>query len=133
MDERQAVALLAALAHPQRLQIFRRLVREGPSGLAAFEIAEAVKASPTAASFHLKELDRAGLIHATRHGRFVRYAVHIDGMRRLLTYLTENCCQGQPELCGASVGKARALCKTELSKAAGSKAQVSKMHVSRAK
>jgi ArsR family transcriptional regulator len=126
MDERQAVASLAALAHPQRLQIFRRLVQQGPSGLAAFEIAEAVKASPTAASFHLKELDRAGLIHSTRHGRFVRYAVHIDGMRRLLTYLTEDCCQGQPELCGSSVGKARALCKTELSKAQVSKTKMSK-------
>ncbi len=112
MDERQAVTSLAALAHPQRLRIFRRLVQEGPSGLAAFEIAEAIEASPTAASFHLKELDRAGLIHATRHGRFVRYAVHIDGMRRLLTYLTEDCCQGQPELCGASVGKARSSCTT---------------------
>ncbi|HEX7532240.1 MAG TPA: helix-turn-helix transcriptional regulator, partial [Methyloceanibacter sp.] len=68
--------------------------------------------SPTATSFHLKELDRAGLIHATRDGRFVRYAVHVDGMRKLLTYLTEDCCQGQPELCGSSVGKARALCTT---------------------
>jgi ArsR family transcriptional regulator len=133
MDEKQAVASLAALAHPQRLQIFRRLVREGPSGLAAFEIAEAVKASPTAASFHLKELDRAGLIHATRHGRFVRYAVHIDGMRRLLTYLTEDCCQGQPELCGSSVGKARSLCKTEASKPQVSKTQARKMQMSRAK
>ena len=119
MDEKQAAASLAALAHPQRLQIFRRLVREGPTGLAAFEIAEAVGASPTAASFHLKELDRAGLIHATRHGRFVRYAIHIDGMRRLLTYLTEDCCQGQPELCGSGVGKVRSLCKAQVSKAKG--------------
>ena len=96
MEETQAVTSLAALAHPQRLRIFRLLVREGPNGLAAYEIAEAVEASPTAASFHLKELDRAGLIRATRDGRFVRYAVHVDGMRKLLTYLTEDCCQGQP-------------------------------------
>jgi len=113
MDEKQAVASLAALAHPQRLRIFRRLVQEGPSGLPAFEIAEAVESSPTAASFHLKELDRAGLIYATRHGRFVRYAVHIDGMRGLLTYLTEDCCQGRPELCGASVRKARIVCTSK--------------------
>ncbi len=121
MDEKQVVASLAALAHPQRLRIFRRLVQEGPSGLAAFEIADAVESSPTAASFHLKELDRAGLIHATRHGRFVRYAVHIEGMRGLLTYLTEDCCQGQPELCGASVRKARSLCKATGTRTAGSK------------
>jgi ArsR family transcriptional regulator, arsenate/arsenite/antimonite-responsive transcriptional repressor len=121
MDEKHIVASLAALAHPQRLRIFRRLVREGPSGLPAFEIAEAVEATPTATSFHLKELERAGLIHSTRDGRFVRYAVHIDGMRRLLTYLTEDCCQGQPELCGGSVGKARALCKAEVSNTEASK------------
>jgi ArsR family transcriptional regulator len=113
MEETQAVTSLAALAHPQRLRIFRLLVREGPSGLAAYEIAEAVEASPTAASFHLKELDRAGLIHATRDGRFVRYAIHVDGMRKLLTYLTEDCCQGQPELCGPSVKKVRSLCKSK--------------------
>ena len=107
MEEIQAVTSLAALAHPQRLRIFRLLVREGPNGLAAYEIAEAVEASPTAASFHLKELDRAGLIHATRDGRFMRYAIHVDGMRRLLTYLTEDCCRGRPELCGPSVKKVR--------------------------
>lgn len=111
MDEKHAVTSLAALAHPQRLRIFRLLVQKGPSGLAAFEIAEAVEASPTAASFHLKELDHAGLIHATREGRFVRYAIYVDGMRRLLTYLTEDCCRGQPELCGSSVTKTRSLCK----------------------
>jgi DNA-binding transcriptional ArsR family regulator len=111
MDETEAVASLAALAHPQRLRIFRRLVVEGPNGLAASEIAAAVEASATATSFHLKELDRAGLIRGTRDGRFVRYAVHVEGMRQLLTYLTEDCCQGHPELCGPSIKKAPALCK----------------------
>jgi DNA-binding transcriptional ArsR family regulator len=113
MEESHAVTSLAALAHPQRLRIFRLLVREGPSGLAAYEIAESVEASPTAASFHLKELDRAGLIHATRDGRYVRYAVHVDGMRQLLTYLTEDCCRGRPELCGGGLRKARTLCKSK--------------------
>ena len=106
-------ASLAALAHPQRLRIFRRLVREGTNGLPAYAIAEAVDASPTATSFHLKELDRAGLIRSTRDGRYVRYAIHVEGMRQLLTYLTEDCCQGQPELCGATIKNARTLCKSK--------------------
>src|SRR5664279_2163158 len=109
MDSKDAVASLAALAHPQRLAIFRLLVRNGPSGLPAGEIADAVGAAPTAASFHLKELDRAGLVTATRAGRYIRYAVHFEGMRKLLTYLTEDCCQGQPELCGTAF-KAKSLC-----------------------
>lgn len=111
MNENQAVTALAALAHPQRLAIFRLLVVEGPNGLPASEIAEAVKATPTGASFHLKELDRAGLIRGTRDGRFIRYAVHVDGMRQLLTYLTEDCCQGNPQLCGSTIKKARSVCK----------------------
>ena len=112
MDSKDAVASLAALAHPQRLAIFRLLVRNGPSGLPAGEIADAVGAAPTAASFHLKELDRAGLVTATRAGRYIRYAVHFDGMRKLLTYLTEDCCQGQPELCGTAF-KAKSLCTSK--------------------
>ena len=113
MDSKAAVTSLAALAHPQRLAIFRLLVRQGPSGLPAGEIAEAVGAAPTAASFHLKELDRAGLLHSTREGRYIRYAVHFDNMRKLLTYLTENCCQGQPELCGTAFKKPRMLCTSK--------------------
>lgn len=110
MNETQAVTSLAALAHPQRLRIFRMLVAEGPNGLPASEIADAVEASATAASFHLKELDRAGLIFGTRDGRFVRYAVNIEGMRQLLAYLVDDCCRGQPELCGATFKKIRPVC-----------------------
>jgi len=117
MHETQAVASLAALAHPQRLHIFRLLVAEGPNGLPASEIASAVKATATAASFHLKELDRAGLIRGTRDGRFVRYAVNVEGMRQLLAYLVDDCCDGRPELCGTAFKKARSLCSSK----AGSK------------
>ena len=113
MDDNQAVTSLAALAHEQRLRIFRLLVRKEPSGMPAGEIADAVGCTPTGASFHLKELDHAGLIHATRDGRFIRYTVHVEGMRRLLDYLTEDCCQGQPELCGSVVKKVRAVCKSK--------------------
>jgi DNA-binding transcriptional ArsR family regulator len=103
--------MLSALAHEHRLKIFRLLVRAGPSGMPSTDIAEAVGISPTGASFHLKELDRAGLIVATRQGRYIRYAIQFDGMRQLLTYLTEDCCQGQPELCGSIFKKSKAVCK----------------------
>jgi ArsR family transcriptional regulator, arsenate/arsenite/antimonite-responsive transcriptional repressor len=112
MKTSSAVQALQALAHPQRLKIFRTLVRQGPNGMAAGDLAARVGASPTAASFHLKELDRAGLVHATRDGRFIRYAVHVDGMRRLLTFLTEDCCQGQPELCGSGFQMSRHTCSS---------------------
>jgi len=111
MDEKQIVAALAALAQEHRLRIFRLLVAEGPSGMPAGEIAHRIGIGATNMSFHLKELDRAGLLRATRQGRFIRYAIHVDGMRELLTYLTEQCCQGRPELCGDVFGPAANACE----------------------
>jgi ArsR family transcriptional regulator len=108
MKDSAAIEMLSALAHEHRLKIFRLLVKAGPSGVTASDIAAAVGVPPTGASFHLKELDRAGLIVATRQGRYIRYAISVEHMRQLLEYLTEECCQGQPELCGAPFKKAKA-------------------------
>lgn len=106
MDEKRIVAALAALAQEHRLRIFRLLVEKGASGMPAGEIADKLGIGPTNMSFHLKELDRAGLLRSTRQGRFIRYAINVDGMRELLTYLTEQCCQGRPELCGEAFRRA---------------------------
>lgn len=105
-----AVTALSALAHARRLEVFRLLVRVGPNGVSAGNIAQQIGVGATAASFHLKELERAGLIFGTRDGRHIRYAVHVDGMRGLLAFLTEECCQGQPELCGSAFAKAKTCC-----------------------
>jgi len=109
MEEGEVIAALAALAHKHRLGIFRLLVRRGPSGMPAGQIAVRAGISPTNTSFHLKELGRAGLVRPTRQGRYVRYAVDVEGMRRLLTYLTEDCCQGRPELCGEAFAAAQSV------------------------
>ena len=110
MDDTQAVAALAALAQVNRLEIFRLLVKAGPSGVAAGDIARTLDIGATRASFHLKELERAGLIAATRDGRFIRYAVAFETMRQLMTFLTEDCCDGRPELCGGDLVRARRAC-----------------------
>jgi DNA-binding transcriptional ArsR family regulator len=111
MDETKVVASLAALAHQHRLRIFRLLVKQGPSGMPAGEIAVRIGIGATNTSFHLKELDRAGLLRATRQGRFIHYAINVEGMRKLLTYLTEECCQGRPELCGDAFVATSKLCR----------------------
>ncbi|MEQ1716274.1 MAG: metalloregulator ArsR/SmtB family transcription factor [Hyphomicrobium sp.] len=113
MKDHTAIDMLGALAQEHRIRIFRLLVKAGPSGMASSGIAGKIGISPTSASFHLKELDRTGLLVATRQGRFIRYAIHVETMRRLLTYLTEDCCQGQPELCGTVVAQSRALCTSK--------------------
>lgn len=100
MNSEHAIMRLSALAQEHRLAIFRLLVKQGPSGLPAGEIGARIGISATSASFHLKELDRAGLIDAKRDGRFIRYAFNAQAMSELLAFLTQDCCQGRPELCG---------------------------------
>jgi ArsR family transcriptional regulator len=103
MNPEHAIQALTALAQEHRLAIYRLLVKRGPEGLSAGEIGKGVGISPTSASFHLKELDRAGLIRASRDGRFIRYAFDAMTMRALLAFLMEDCCGGRPEICGVLV------------------------------
>jgi DNA-binding transcriptional ArsR family regulator len=101
MEHSDAVRALAALAQEHRLAIYRLLVTQGASGLPAGEIARGVGIGLTSLSFHMKELmRRAG---ALMPRRYVRYAIHIEGMRQLIAFLTEECCQGHPELCGSGM------------------------------
>lgn len=99
MESEIALAKLSALAQETRLAIFRRLVRAGPSGESAGAIAEALATPAPTLSFHLKELERAGLITQRRESRSLIYAAHYDGMRALLSFLMEDCCAGRPEIC----------------------------------
>lgn len=100
MEIKDAVAALSALAHDTRLQVFRLLVTEGPAGLPAGEIATRLNVPPPTLSSHLAQLERAGIVRRSREQRRIFYAIEVDGTRRLLRFLTEDCCQGQPELCG---------------------------------
>jgi DNA-binding transcriptional ArsR family regulator len=92
MKTTEAVRALDALAQDTRLDVFRLLVQQGASGLAAGEIAEQLDVSPATLSFHLKELAHANLVTARQDGRFVFYAANFAAMNRLLGFLTENCC-----------------------------------------
>ncbi len=111
MNEKNAINALAALAQEHRLKIFRLLVKEGANGLPASHIAEAVGISRTSVSFHLKELETSGLLRSWREGRNIRYAVHVNGMRNLLAFLTEDCCDGHPEICGDSIVRIQTVCE----------------------
>jgi len=101
MELKQALSCLAALAHETRLGVFRLLVQQGPLGMPAGEIAQRLAVPAPTLSFHLKELERAGLVQATRRHRQILYATDYGGMRALLDFLMRDCCQGHPELCGS--------------------------------
>ena len=98
MELMKAAAALAALAQPSRLEVFRLLVRS-PRPCCAGDIAHELDMPKPTLSFHLKELSNAGLIRSRREGRSIFYGVHVDGIRDLMGFLTEDCCQGRPELC----------------------------------
>ena len=92
MESTSVIRALAALAQDTRLSVFRLLVQQGPSGMAAGEIAEQLSIAPATLSFHLKELSHAGLVTSRQDGRFNFYAANFVSMNDLLAYLTENCC-----------------------------------------
>jgi ArsR family transcriptional regulator, arsenate/arsenite/antimonite-responsive transcriptional repressor len=94
LAEDQAVASLAALAHAQRLRVFRSLVVAGFEGLTPSVMAEQLEVARSALSFHLKELAHAGLVTVEQQGRNLIYRADYANMNKLLGYLTEHCCQG---------------------------------------
>lgn len=96
LDETAALKALAALAQAQRLRVFRALVVAGPEGLTPGVMAEQLAATPSALSFHLKELAHSGLVSSQARGRNLIYRADMGHMNALLAYLTEHCCQGQP-------------------------------------
>jgi ArsR family transcriptional regulator, arsenate/arsenite/antimonite-responsive transcriptional repressor len=99
MNQSQALRGFAALSQETRLAIVRLLVRAGPDGLAAGAVAEAVDASPSNVSFHLKDLEHAGLITARRASRSIIYTADYDTLRGLIAFLMKDCCAGRPEIC----------------------------------
>lgn len=100
MDHEAAVTGLAALGQTHRLTLFRTLMRAGPSGMPAGALARACDLRPSAFTFHVAQLEQAGLVTSWRRGRNIFYAVAIEEMRRLMVHLTEDCCDGHPEICG---------------------------------
>jgi len=98
MELNEASEALSALAQPSRLEVFRLLVASAEA-VRAGEIAEQLEVPKPTLSFHLKQLARAGLIEARRDGRSIFYQVRPAGIRELMGFLTEDCCQGRPELC----------------------------------
>lgn len=114
MEMIQTINALSALAQRSRLEVFRILVRRGPEGMPAGEIADAVGIPANTMSAHLAILARAGLITPRRNGRSVVYTVDFDGTKTLMTFLMEDCCQGRPDLCGGILQAASSGCVPSL-------------------
>jgi ArsR family transcriptional regulator, arsenate/arsenite/antimonite-responsive transcriptional repressor len=108
----KAVEALSALAHEGRLSIFRLLVRAGPGGLAAGEIARKLGVLPNTLSANLTVLANAGLVTSRRDGRSVIYSADYERLTNLLGFLIEDCCNGDASICAplADIAKRAACC-----------------------
>lgn len=99
MKEANAVEMFKALGQKHRMQLFRQLVKAVPDGLTAGDLSQRVGLPPSGLSFHLSQLEAAGLVNAVRSGRQIHYAPNIPVIGWLMDFLGDECCGGQPELC----------------------------------
>lgn len=110
METIEALKALDSLAQQSRLDVFRLLVRTGPGGLPAGEIARNLDIPPATLSFHLNHLANAGLVASRRAGRSIIYSIQDASVHDLMRFLTQECCDGRPELCGFAAEGAEAAC-----------------------
>ncbi len=113
MNQSTALDALSALSQETRLDVFRLLVQEGPTGLAAGEIAKRLGVLQNTMSAHLGILARAGLVRGVRDGRMIRYCADYDVMRSLIHYLLEDCCAGDQVICYPFIQKPADQCRTK--------------------
>jgi DNA-binding transcriptional ArsR family regulator len=99
MDQATAIEGFAALAQETRMAIYRLLVRTGPDGMMASDIARALDVVPSTLSGHLAVLRRAGLLTATRRAREIHYAADLARVNALVGFLLADCCGGQVDNC----------------------------------
>ena len=90
---------LSALGHPQRLAIFRLLMRRYPDRVPAGELADALGLKASTLSAYLSVLLREGLVTQERAGTSLLYSVSMPEVRRTFDYLLLDCCRGRPDLC----------------------------------
>jgi DNA-binding transcriptional ArsR family regulator len=111
MESTQAIAALAALAQPTRLDTFRQLVRREPDGVAAGELARLMAVPQNTMSAHLAVLSRCGLVNGERRSRSIVYRADLARLRAVVTYLLKDCCGGLPEVCAPLIADLVPCCK----------------------
>jgi ArsR family transcriptional regulator, arsenate/arsenite/antimonite-responsive transcriptional repressor len=98
MNESQAILSFAALAQDTRLAILRHLIKAGDAGMASGDIAIKVGVSPASMSFHLGQLENAGLLRSQRSSRRIIYSANYDSIGALLAFLMHDCCANDPRI-----------------------------------
>lgn len=87
MEQNRATHAFATLGHPDRLAVFRLLMRFAPQGVRPTEIAKALGLKQNTLSHHLADLTASGLAQVDRKGRSLYYSVDLDTTEGLIGYL----------------------------------------------
>ncbi|MEL7459604.1 MAG: helix-turn-helix domain-containing protein [Pseudomonadota bacterium] len=90
---------LVTLGHPQRLALFRLLMRRFPDRVPATELAQALGLKPNTLSTYIGALKQAGLVTQERSGTSLRYAIDMAAVGQTFDYLLRDCCRGRPDIC----------------------------------
>ncbi len=99
MDILDATTIFSALSQHTRLDVFRLLIKAGPEGALSGEIGDMLNVRQNTMSANLTVLLNAGLVQNERQGRTIRYFANFEAVRRLLAFLMEDCCGGNPATC----------------------------------
>jgi protein-tyrosine-phosphatase/DNA-binding transcriptional ArsR family regulator len=98
MEQNHAARGFTSFGHPDRLAVFRLLMRFAPQGVRPTEIAEALGLKPNTLSHHLADLMSAGLVGVERQGRSLYYSVDLEATEGLIGYLALNVGRARPDL-----------------------------------
>jgi hypothetical protein len=85
MEIADSICIMKALADSSRLMVFRSLM-DGPQYVE--QLAERFDLAPSTVSFHLKKLEQAGLVEATKEQYYVIYRINAEILERTLKELT---------------------------------------------
>lgn len=90
---------LATLGHPQRLELFRLLMRRFPDKVPAGELSTALAIKPSTLSAYLAALTRVALVSQQRSGTSLLYSINMTVVQQLFGDLLNDCCRGRPDIC----------------------------------
>ena len=97
--EKDISTRLTTLGHPQRLAVFRLLMRRYPDRVPAGELAQALDIKPSTLSAYLSALMQAGLVTQDRAATSLQYSIAMAAVNQTFDYLFNDCCRGRPDLC----------------------------------
>lgn len=98
MEHSRASQAFATLGHPDRLAVYRLILRFAPRGVRPTEMAEALEMKQNTLSHHLADLTASGLVRVERAGRSLFYSVDLETTEALIGYLAFDVGRGRPDL-----------------------------------